>query len=164
MTNLSTELAELIERRQMAAVVPDGGNAADCHPAFVAATAALGDYIGANWPAIIAALKAAETPLGDVAGRLAQHAEFLATLPLGIDLGQWSNIANDMLGADAIITALTRQLAERDDENKRLREALIRIDGHWTDRACMGLEEAQGHTIAEMEQMARQALGGDNAE
>lgn len=69
------------------------------------------------------ALKAAETPLGDVAGRLARHAEFLATLPLGIDLGQWSNIANDMLGADAIITALTRQLGERDAEVARLKDA-----------------------------------------
>lgn len=94
--------------------------------------------------------EAAEPPLGDYAGlveRLGWHSECPATGKLRLTNPDGPDAAN-------AITALTRQLAERDAEMKRLREALRNLH----ERIADAWPELR-HLPPMVE--ARQALGGD---
>lgn len=122
--------------------------------------AALAVALRNNLPAIIAALKAAETPLGDVAGLVEKLRSWGEVVRMWSERGTQAQFPADaMIQAADAITKLTRQLAERDAENKRLRKALERIAGkdpQW---------QKDERLARSMAGIARQALKGtDNAE
>lgn len=146
--------------------------------------AALAVALRNNIPAIIAALKSAETPLGDVAGlverlrteinianstvspirieaadaieALARHAEMMEAREIEL-----------VADGEQVRSEMARQLAERDAENKRLREELrqIYVDAteQHSDWCNMGPVEDEARDWAfAISLSARQALGGDN--
>jgi len=100
MPKLSTELARLAE-------------AASKSVPF--ASENLATALRENLPAIIAALKAAETPLGDYAGLVER---LIYTHDHGIFDAQVAGMLTSPKEAADAITALTRQLAERDGEGE----------------------------------------------
>lgn len=119
--------------------------------------AALAVALRNNLPAIIAALKAAETPLGDVEPVAIRH-DFDGYGWQYIDNGSGSDWLErhpdgEMLYAADAITALLAKLAERDANNKRLREALWQI-AELTARRQLPL-------TAQINDTACQALGGE---
>ena len=123
---------------------------------------------------IIAALKAAETPLGDMAGLVERLRSWGEVVRMWSERGTQAQFPADaMIQAADAITALTRQLgeaqqwaknqhatadryaaelAERDAEVKRLRAVVVR----YGDRIRMAMAPA------ELQQTIDEALGGDN--
>jgi hypothetical protein len=150
-TNLSTELARLAEAAT---------------PGAEATTKAV---LYANLPAIIAALKAAETPMGGVAGlverlrkiRNSDHVRGCEGRCMSCSCGYEADTEIALDEAAEAITALTRQLAERDAEVKRLREAFGQYGRHRMN--CPAIREGWDQGPCECGfQATRQALGGDN--
>ena len=81
-----------------------------------------------------------------------------------IDAAEWARKAGEAQGkleiseAAGILDGWIRDCEQLRADKALLREALIRIDGHYTDNPCATAEEADRLTIEEMAQMARAAL------
>lgn len=113
MTNLSTELAGLA-----ALLVSESTGSHEKISLFNE----LGELLHDNLPAIIAALKAAETPLPDDVAGLVERLRATDWGPNVADtLTDWDNARRE--AADAI-TALTRQLAEAQQHAEAMADAL----------------------------------------
>jgi septation ring formation regulator EzrA len=118
MTNLSTELARLHA---------DLRNSVGNIGGYIDAITALNRKLQANLPTIIAALKAAETPLPDDVAGLVERLRATDWGPNVADtLTDWDNARRE--AADAI-TALTRQLAEAQQHAEAMADVLEEVAG-----------------------------------